>query len=91
MNRTCQFPEADPLDPSFQFCGQPVARPGLPYCAQHMARAYLKVRARPRLEKSSPRPAPATGSEAGLQPEGGNRRSLVGEAFWVEWITQQTT
>jgi hypothetical protein len=40
MTAVCQFPEGDPRDPaSFSFCGEPVARPGLPYCAEHMQRA----------------------------------------------------
>jgi hypothetical protein len=56
MNRTCQFPEGDPLDPSFQFCGQPGARPGLPYCPEHAAIVYRKERVRPRLKKSQPAP-----------------------------------
>jgi hypothetical protein len=69
MNRTCLFPEGDPRDPSFQFCGQPVARPGLPYCAEHMAIAYRKERVRPRLWKSPV--APSTSGRA----EGPNTRS----------------
>lgn len=36
----CQWPEGDPLKDGFRFYNAPVARPGLPYCAAHIARAY---------------------------------------------------
>jgi hypothetical protein len=56
---SCAWPEGDPRDPaSFSFCGEPVARPGLAYCAEHMRRAYLKQRKIPILRKS-PRPKPS--------------------------------
>jgi GcrA cell cycle regulator len=55
MNRTCQFPEGDPRDPAnFRFCGAPVARPGLPYCGEHMRRAYLRDPARRPVLRKSP-------------------------------------
>lgn len=37
----CSWPEGEPGDPAFRFCGQPAA-PGKPYCAGHCERAYVK-------------------------------------------------
>jgi hypothetical protein len=37
---SCCWPQGDPKLPGFSFCGQPVARPGLPYCGDHMRRAH---------------------------------------------------
>lgn len=37
----CRWPHGHPNRPAtFHFCGATVARPGLSYCADHMARAY---------------------------------------------------
>lgn len=37
----CRYPHGHPHQPeSFFFCAAAVARPGLPYCAEHMARCY---------------------------------------------------
>jgi hypothetical protein len=53
----CQFPTGDPRLPDYRICGQPVARPGLQYCAEHMQIAYARSRSRPaRLHKSTQRP-----------------------------------
>jgi GcrA cell cycle regulator len=53
VSARCAWPIGDPRDPDFNFCGRPVARPGLPYCAAHMARAYRKASVHPRLQKSA--------------------------------------
>jgi hypothetical protein len=55
MTARCAWPEGDPRDASFSFCGEPVARPGLPYCAEHMRRAHpaRDPARRPILRKSS--------------------------------------
>jgi hypothetical protein len=49
---SCRWPQGDPKLPGFTFCGAPIARPGLPYCIEHMRRAYLKQRKPPILQKS---------------------------------------
>jgi GcrA cell cycle regulator len=36
----CHWPEGDPGDLDFHFCGAPVATPGRPYCEEHERRAY---------------------------------------------------
>jgi hypothetical protein len=59
---SCAWPQGDPRDPDFSFCGLPVARPGLAYCAEHAARAYRKDPTRPRLRKSTPRSKQAPGA-----------------------------
>ncbi|MUG90764.1 GcrA cell cycle regulator [Bombella sp. ESL0385] len=42
---TCQWPHGDPGTPEFHFCGAtPLA--GKPYCAEHAAIAYVKIRDR---------------------------------------------
>ena len=38
----CRFPEGDPEDVDFNFCGEPVIE-GKPYCASHCERAYGRV------------------------------------------------
>ncbi len=43
--RPCRWPEGDPRDPAFRFCGE-AAREGSPYCAAHHARAYQPMPAR---------------------------------------------
>jgi hypothetical protein len=56
MTARCVWPRGDPKLPGFSFCGQPVARPGLPYCPVHMRLAYPRSRPRPaRLHKSAQR------------------------------------
>ena len=47
MGRTpaCCWPIGEPGTPSFHFCGDG-AIPGKPYCAEHVAIAYVKVRDR---------------------------------------------
>ncbi|TPW36432.1 GcrA family cell cycle regulator [Oecophyllibacter saccharovorans] len=42
---TCQWPNGDPGTPGFHFCGGPPL-PGKPYCAEHAAIAYVKLRDR---------------------------------------------
>jgi GcrA cell cycle regulator len=49
---SCCWPQGDPKLPSFSFCGQPVAQPGLPYCVEQMRRAHPAAQ-RPVLHKSS--------------------------------------
>ena len=41
----CCWPIGEPGTPSFHFCGD-TAAPGRPYCAEHVAIAYVKVRDR---------------------------------------------
>jgi hypothetical protein len=60
---SCAWPVGDPKLPGFTFCGAPIARSGLPYCAEHMQRAYLKQRKPPILQKS--RRLNATPSQCG--------------------------
>jgi hypothetical protein len=55
----CAWPEGDPRDASFSFCGEPVARSGLPYCAEHMRAAYLRDPTRRPVLRKSPRPKPS--------------------------------
>ncbi|MBC7799894.1 MAG: GcrA cell cycle regulator, partial [Gemmatimonadaceae bacterium] len=43
--RTCCWPIGDPGTPSFRFCDDG-AMANKPYCAQHAALAYVKVRDR---------------------------------------------
>lgn len=38
----CSWPEGEPGTEEFRFCGRPVV-PGKPYCAEHCARAYVKI------------------------------------------------
>jgi hypothetical protein len=62
----CAWPLGDPLKPDFCCCGKPVARPGLPYCPEHMVRAYRKASPGVRMlmkgpsRASSPAPEPRT-------------------------------
>ncbi|WP_043558066.1 GcrA family cell cycle regulator [Parasaccharibacter apium] len=42
---TCQWPLGDPGTPDFHFCGA-TPLPGKPYCAEHAAIAYVKIRDR---------------------------------------------
>lgn len=42
---TCCWPIGDPGTPEFRFCGAP-ALSGKPYCAEHAAIAYVKIRDR---------------------------------------------
>lgn len=42
---TCQWPHGDPGTPDFHFCGA-TPLPGKPYCAEHAAIAYVKIRDR---------------------------------------------
>ena len=37
----CQWPHGDPKDSDFRYCGASVT-PGRPYCAEHMAIAYVQ-------------------------------------------------
>lgn len=39
---SCRWPEGDPKDPDFRFCGEPCA-PGKIYCEEHCAVAYTGV------------------------------------------------
>jgi hypothetical protein len=82
MSAPCAWPIGDPRDPSYRTCGHPVAPPGLPYCAQHTARAYRKESVRPRLRHSagaglagSEHPIPgmlkSEPEHADTEPEGG--------------------
>jgi hypothetical protein len=59
---SCCWPQGDPKLPGFSFCGQPVARPGLPYCVEHMRRAHPAAQ-RPVLHKSSRGPGPQRGAQ----------------------------
>jgi GcrA cell cycle regulator len=43
--RTCCWPLGEPGTVSFRFCGAE-AIPGKPYCAEHAAVAYVKMRDR---------------------------------------------
>lgn len=42
---TCQWPHGNPGEPGFHFCGAGPL-PGKPYCAEHAAIAYVKIRDR---------------------------------------------
>ena len=42
---SCCWPLGEPGTPAFHFCGDPTA-PAKPYCDQHVALAYVKVRDR---------------------------------------------
>jgi GcrA cell cycle regulator len=44
-NNTCCWPIGDPGTPGFRFCGAP-ALAGKPYCAEHAALAYVRVKDR---------------------------------------------
>ncbi|MDW8442977.1 MAG: GcrA family cell cycle regulator [Acetobacteraceae bacterium] len=44
-NATCCWPIGDPGSPGFRFCGAP-ALIGKPYCAEHAAIAYVRVKDR---------------------------------------------
>jgi hypothetical protein len=60
MTTQCAWPEGDPKQPGFHFCGAP-AQPGCPYCAEHAAKAYRGHAApRPVLRKSAVRPRSVT-------------------------------
>ena len=37
--RMCKWPNGDPRDTDFHFCGK-ATHPGMPYCAEHAAKAY---------------------------------------------------
>ena len=39
---SCRWPEGDPKDPNFHFCGEPV-EPGKIYCPAHCAIAYTGI------------------------------------------------
>lgn len=39
---TCKWPQGDPLQPAFGFCGHPT-QSGSPYCSQHHRRAYHQI------------------------------------------------
>ncbi len=43
--QTCKWPNGDPGEESFHFCGQRSA-PGLPYCAAHAKKAYQPLPSR---------------------------------------------
>lgn len=43
--RMCKWPVGDPKHADFHFCGKP-AHPGLPYCAEHAAKAYQPAKKR---------------------------------------------
>lgn len=38
----CVWPEGDPRDDDFHFCGERVAGPGMPYCVEHLRRGWRK-------------------------------------------------
>lgn len=38
---TCHWPNGDPLEPDFSFCGQPTEDPKRPYCPYHLQLAYV--------------------------------------------------
>lgn len=38
----CSWPEGDPGTPEFHFCGKEQVA-GKPYCAEHCAKAYIKI------------------------------------------------
>ncbi|MGQ0662389.1 MAG: GcrA family cell cycle regulator [Pseudomonadota bacterium] len=42
---SCRWPIGDPGEPGFFFCGE-LALAGKPYCAEHAAMAYVKVKAK---------------------------------------------
>jgi GcrA cell cycle regulator len=41
----CCWPEGDPGEPGFRFCEAP-SEIGRPYCSEHCARAYIRIRDR---------------------------------------------
>lgn len=40
----CLWPHGDPGAVGFRFCAAPIAAPGVAYCGEHMARAYVRRR-----------------------------------------------
>jgi len=48
---TCQWPSGHPGQPDFQFCGDETIS-GKSYCAEHYARAYIRVMV-PRQDKAN--------------------------------------
>ena len=48
--KMCKWPIGNPGDATFRFCGRS-SHPGLPYCAEHGARAYQPVTKRDRSQK----------------------------------------
>ena len=62
MTTRCAWPEGDPLQPGFRFCGEPVTQQVCPYCAAHAAKAYQgHAMRRPVLRKSVSRPGRTDG------------------------------
>jgi GcrA cell cycle regulator len=60
MTARCAWPLGDPRLPGFRFCGAEVARPGLPYCAEHARLAHPPARRPTRLRKSPQSPVRPT-------------------------------
>lgn len=69
--RSCRWPEGDPREPGFHFCGEP-AEAGKPYCPEHCGKAYQ--RKRPAANDADPATAAAndtlnhTPNDMGVQP-----------------------
>jgi GcrA cell cycle regulator len=42
-DRGCRWPQGDPRDPAFRYCGAPLAVVGASYCADHMRAAYQRA------------------------------------------------
>lgn len=63
MTTRCQFPIGDPRAPDFRVCGQPVERPGSPYCPTCRAIAHRKEKRAPRLRHSQRAATGGTSSE----------------------------
>jgi GcrA cell cycle regulator len=55
-NSDCRWPIGNPGDKRFHFCGEPGAdiEQGIPYCQQHMQRAYVASAPKPEKTGSAP-------------------------------------
>lgn len=42
--RDCKWPHGDPRGADYHYCGCETARPGVPYCAWHMGKAYTAAK-----------------------------------------------
>jgi len=49
--KMCKWPIGNPGDATFRFCGRS-SHPGIPYCAEHGARAYQPVSKKDRSQRS---------------------------------------
>jgi GcrA cell cycle regulator len=50
-SKTCHWPFEDPKSDEFHFCGKPTWE-GFPYCNEHAAKAYKKVKLKKKKKKA---------------------------------------